>query len=334
MKYIKKNAKKYIVMIIIVISMLCGCGKNVTNNTINGKWVPKKDITIICGYGAGGSTDLFARIIAEQLEKRWNVNVIVKNVEGGSGTVGTTECYYSSADGYTVFISNGATITQSKLGEVEWNYDEFTNIAKVIDEDEILCVNGDSNITSLDDLIRLCNEKPGQISIGVAGVGGFTYLAAQRFIKEFELDVKIVAYNSGSEAVTAVMGGFVDFCIQQPAEVYSGISSGRLKGIAIMSEKRHNNEVLADIPTMIEQGYDFQTYQWRGISAPTNLPINVVEEWSAVIDEICSDEEFINKVDEILYARVNLLKLNDMSKFMDDENQWIKNVMKDLDMLE
>lgn len=335
MKLIKGNIiKKYGILFVLIISFLCGCADLDNESGTSQKWTPDKDVTIICGYGAGGSTDLFARLVAEELEKRWNVSVIVKNIEGGSGAVGTTECYYAKPDGYTVFISNGATITQSVLGEVEWKYSDFTNIAKIIDEDEILCVKGDSDIHSINDLINLCNEDSGKISIGVAGAGGFTYLAAQRFIKEFELDVKVVAYNSGSETVTAVMGGFVDFCIQQPAEVYSGIKSERLRGIAIMTDGRHDSEILKDVPTITEQGYDLLTYQWRGISAPGGLPDNVTDEWTAAISDICEDKEFEKKVNEVLFARISLLTAEEMNVFMDNESQWIRDVMLDLGMLE
>lgn len=321
-----------IVLMMILVLGLCACGNKVKGINTD-TWKPNKTVTIICGYGVGGSSDLFARIVAKELSEYWGVEVIVKNVEGASGAIGTTECFYSKPDGYTVFVSNGATITQSVQGEVEWKYSDFTNIAKLIDEDEILCVSSSSNINSLGDLISICKKNPGKMSIGVAGVGGYTYLAAQRFIEEQNLDVKVVAYNSGAEVVTAVMGGFVDFCIQQPAELYSGIKSKKLKPISIMAIDRHSNAVLSGIRTAREQDVDFVMNQWRGISAPAHISDKVKVEWVNALKYITKSKNFVSDVENILHARVSLICDSDFKAFLDEENTWVRNIMKEIGLV-
>lgn len=333
----KKFVKRIVsgMIFLLIVSFLCACANNNVNiDTNSGNWKPTKTVTIICGYGVGGSSDLFARILAKELSGYWNVNVVVNNIEGASGAVGTTQCFNAVPDGYTVFVSNGATITQSVQREFDWSYLDFTNIAKIIDEDEILCVSNSSGIDSLDKLIKLCKEKPGKVSIGVAGVGGYTYLAAERFIKEYNLDVKVVPYNSGAEVVSAVMGGFVDFCIQQPAELYSGIESEKLKAIVIMAEDRHISTVLNNIPTSKEQNADFVMKQWRGISAPRNLPDEVKSEWMNALHEISLKESFRNDVDSILHARVDLICGSEFDGFLDEENAWIEITMKDIGLVD
>ena len=325
-----------IITIALMMTLVLGisaCGNKVKDTDAD-NWKPKKTVTIICGYGVGGSSDLFARIAAKELSEYWGVDVIVKNVEGASGAIGTTECFYSKPDGYTVFVSNGATITQSVEGEVKWKYSDFTNIAKVIDEDEILCVSSSSNINSLKELISLCEKNPGKMSIGVAGVGGYTYLAAERFIKEQNIDVKVVSYNSGAEVVTAVMGGFVDFCIQQPAELYSGIKSKKLKPISIMAIDRHSNAVLSDIKTAREQDVDFVMNQWRGISAPAHVSDKVKAEWINALKHITNSKHFVSNVENILHARVNLMCDSDFKAFLDEEYTWVKNIMKEIGLVE
>lgn len=231
--------------VLIICLLFGGCSKdNAITSSMQGEWKPNKNITIICGYGVGGSTDIFARTLAKHLSNYWGVDVTVKNIQGASGATATSKFYKTSPDGYTVLVSNGATITQSAFGNVEWTYNDFTNIAKIIDEDEILCVKANSNISNLHELIDKCKRNEGQVSIGVAGAGGYTYLAAIKLIKDLDLNVKIITYDSGAEAVNAVVGGFVDFCMQQPAEVISGIESGKLHALAIMSEERHNHPVM------------------------------------------------------------------------------------------
>ena len=327
--------KRIITITLMIVSVLglCACESN-TVDSGSETWKPDRTVTIICGYGVGGSSDLFARIVAKELSEYWGVDVIVKNVEGASGAIGTTECFYSIPDGYTVFVSNGATITQSVQGEVEWNYSDFTNIARVIDEDEILCVSSSSNINSLKELISLCKKKPREMSIGVAGVGGYTYLAAERFIEEQDLDVKVVAYNSGAEVVSAVMGGFVDFCIQQPAELYSGIESKKLKPISIMAKERHSNSMLSDIKTAREQDVDFVMTQWRGISAPANIPDEVKTEWINALTYISESESFASDVENILHTKVSLVCDSEFDSFLDEENSWVENIMREIGLVE
>lgn len=320
----------------LVLSMSAFCGCNVSNENVEGNneiWRPQKTVTIICGYGVGGSSDLFARVVAKNLSEYWGVDVIVSNIEGASGAIGTSQCYVAAPDGYTVVVSNGATLTQSALAETEWTYQDFTNIAKIIDEDEILCVKSSSDISDINDLVLLCNKNPGKISVGVAGVGGFTYLAAQKFIRDMNIDVKVIPYDSGAETISAVMGEYVDFCMQQPAEVCSGIESRKIKGISIMSNKRHENKIFSNIKTSGEQNIEFLTNQWRGISAPKNLPDNIKEGWINAIKNISESERFKCEINDTLIARMNVLYGDDMDKFMDEQYKWIYPLMKELSLV-
>lgn len=196
-----------------------------------------------------------------------------------------------------------------------------------------MCVKSDSQFNSMSEFISYCKEHPGEVSIGFAGVGGFTYLAAQKFIADMGIDVKTVAYDSGSEVVTAVMGGFVDFCMQQPAELASGLESGALKCLATMSDEHHPSELLASVPTSKEEGFEFITTQWRGISAPGDLPENIKEGWLTALKAVADDPDFQNDATNSLLARVNPLFGSDMDEFMDADYKWIEPLMQQLGLI-
>lgn len=350
MKHILKQTLAFALSVSLCAALLASCsgptggqkstGGNSTDPKPNssgtasepGVWVPTEDVTILCGYSAGGSTDLFARLTAQYLSDYWGVNVIVDNVTGGSGAVAMTQCLQSPADGLTVTISNGASLTLSASGNVDWMYSDFTNLAKVIDEDELLCVRSDSKFTSMKELIDYCLEHPNEVSIGFAGVGGFTYLAAQKFISDMGIQVKTVAYDSGSEVVTAVMGSFVDFCMQQPAELSSGLESGAVKCLATMSQGRHPSELLSSAPTSQEEGFDFVTTQWRGFSAPGNLPEDIKAGWIAALEAVMADPEYQADVTDTLLARVSPVLGADMDAFMDSDYAWIQPLMEELNL--
>lgn len=335
-----KNLFKRIICLLTVVAltMVCfvGCeekpNKSVNSNSNSGSNFPNKSINMIVGYGAGGSTDIFARLVAKYLEQKWNVSVVVNNVTGGSGAVGFTQALQQTADGYTVTISNGASLTLSESGNVDWKYNDFDNLAKMIDEDEVLLVSKDCPYNSLEEFIEAAKANPKSLSVGFAGLGGFTHLAAAKFINDMGIEVNNIGYNSGSEAVVAVLGGFVDFCQQQPAEFAAQFEAGELKALGIMSKERHPSELLSGIPTSKEQGIDFLVSQWRGISAPKGLPEDVRKIWEDTLAEIAADPEFQKEVEETLLSRVNCITGEEFESFMDSEAAWIAPLLKELGM--
>lgn len=289
-----------------------------------------KNINMIVGYSAGGSTDIFARLVAKYVEQKWGCTVVVQNVTGGSGAVGFQQCLDSAADGYTVTISNGASLTLSESGNYDWTYKDFDNLAKIIDEDELLCVKADAPYNDLNEFVEYAKANPGKMTVGFAGLGGFTHLAAAKFIHDMGVEVNNIGYDSGSEAVTAVLGGFVDFCQQQPAETASTLESGDLKALAIMSTERHPSELLANVPTAKEQGVDFLVAQWRGISAPKGLPTEARTAWETCLAEIAADPAFQAEVESTLLSRVNCVTGQEFEDWMDSEAAWIGPLMDEL----
>lgn len=324
----RKNTK--IIAFLLVLSMISiaisGCGKS-KNTSAEEEW-PKKDITIIVGYGPGGSTDTFARLLAKQLEKEFGRSVIVSNVAGGGGAVGYAQTLASKADGYTVVVSNGSLLTLGGIGDVDYTFEDFDNIGRVIVEDEAICVSKDSSFETINDLVNYAKENPGKLKVGFAGLGGFTHLASMQFLKTAEIEVDPVGYGSGSEAVAALMGGFVDMIIQQPGEIYSQYKGGELNILATIGTERH--PLLSEIPTCKEEGIDLELYQWRGISAPKGIPMNAKIAWINAIEKAIEDPEFNKEVQEVLLANKKLLIDKDFETWLDFESKWINPLIEEL----
>ncbi|MBR0597589.1 tripartite tricarboxylate transporter substrate binding protein [Clostridiales bacterium BAD-6] len=326
-----------IMTITLLAAVLAGCSsKKEAGGDAKAQSVefPTKSINMIVGYSAGGSTDIFARLVAKYLEDLWGQTVVVTNVNGGGGAIGFTQTLQNKPDGYTVTISNGASLTIGASGNVDFTYQDFDNLGRMIIEDEVLLVSKDSPYTSLQDLIEDAKTNPGKLKVGFAGLGGFTHLAAAKFINDTGMKVGNIGYGSGSEAVVGVMGDFVDFCMQQPGEFASQFEAGELKALAIMSDERHPSDALANIPTAKEQGVDFATYQWRGISAPKGLPEEVKTKWEEALTEIANNPEFQAEVEEILLARVDCITGDEFESWLDSEDAWISPLMKELGLTE
>ena len=329
----KKNCKRAFIilaalMLLLVVSGCSGKSSGAAKNKAAESVWPEKDINIIVGYGPGGSTDTFARILAKYLAPVLGKNVIVSNVPGGGGAVGYTNTLTSKADGYTVVVSNGSLLTLGGIGDVDFGYSNFDNIGRVIVEDETICVGKNATWKSVSELVEYAKANPGKLKVGFAGMGGFTYLAANKFIKSVGIDVRGVGYGSGSEAVAGLLGGFVDFIVQQPGEIYSQYEAGELKVLGIMGDER--NPLLSEVPTCKEGGFDLELYQWRGISAPKGVPENVKATWIDALNKVNSNEEFKKEIQKVLLANTKCITGNEFETWLKKEAEWIYPLIEDL----
>ncbi len=308
-----------------------GDAGDVVEETPSIDW-PKKSINIIVPYNAGGSTDVFARILATELEPILGQPVVVTNVAGGGGAVGFANTLASEADGYTVTVSNGASLTLGGIGNVDFEYDDFDNLARVIVEDLVIGVHKDAPWDSVQELIEYGQANPGELKYGFAGLGGFTHLASSQFIKTADIEVEGVGYGGGSEAVAALLGGFVDVIAQQPAEILAQYEAGEFKALAVMGENRH--PLFEDVPTLAEEGLDLQLYQWRGISGPKGMPEEVKEIWMNAMKEASQTEEFKKQVTEVLASDINYIQGQEFDEWLDKEAAWIYPLIEELGLQE
>lgn len=329
----KKTKRIMVLMLVSVLVLMSavGCSNQQANedneSEANVAW-PEKSLNIIVGYGAGGSTDTFARILAKHLEPVVGQPIVVSNVPGGGGAVGYNQTLTSDPDGYTVVVSNGSLLTLGGIGNVDFGYDSFDNIARVIVEDETVCVNKDSQFETVSEMVEYAKAHPSELKVGFAGIGGFTYLAANQFITSTGIEVESVGYSSGSEAVAGLLGGFVDFIVQQPGEIYSQYKGGELKVLATMGSERH--PLLLEVPTCQEEGLDLELYQWRGISAPQGVSDDVKEAWYKALNEVQQSEEFQSEITEVLLANTNYMQGEEFESWLKSESEWIYPLIESL----
>lgn len=330
-----RKSKKFITFIALVLMVtvvFVGCSSDTPapgNNEaeVTEAW-PQGNLNIIVGYGPGGSTDTFARIVAKYLKEKTGQAVVVTNVEGGGGAVGYTQTLTSKPDGNTVVVSNGSLMTLGGAGNVDFGYEDFDNLARVVVEEELVVVGKDAPWNNVNELVEYAKENPGNLKVGFAGMGGFTHLAASQFLKSVGIEVEGVGYGSGSEAVAGLLGGFVDMIVQQPGEVYAQYEAEELKILALMGEER--TSFLEGIPTLKEEGIDLVLNQWRGLSAPKGIPEAAKEGWINVLDKIQQNPEFQKEVQEVLLANTNCIAGDEFEGWLKSEADWIYPLIEEL----
>jgi len=251
---------------------------------------PRKPITIIVPYGAGGSTDNFVRALAGPLKKAFDTHVVVRNIAGGGGAVGTMIALAYPADGYTVTITSNALYTLQGLGNIRFKTEDFDYIARVATEPYVLAVKTKEEWNTLANFTQSAIKET--VTLGYAGVGSSTHIMAEAISKELGINAKLIPFDGGSAAVAATLGDHIDGVVLTPAGIASGVESGKLTAIAMTGKSKQ----LPNVSLFVEEGYAIDTLQWRGIAAPIGLDPEVKAKWVEVVNEAIKDENFITAV--------------------------------------
>lgn len=210
---------------------------------------PKKSITMIVPYGAGGTTDLAGRQLAIQLEKQLGQSITVVNQPGASGAVGCQTVLDAPSDGYTVLFTAESLGTQRVMELSKMSYNDFRPIMVTVNDPKVVVVNKDSKYQTLQELVDDIKARPGQVKMSYTGPGGSGHV--QSLIYEAAgLKAALTAYTSGSDCIVAVLGNQVDFTNSNYSSVASYIDSGELRLLAVSSSARIAK--YPDVPTFAE----------------------------------------------------------------------------------
>lgn len=229
---------------------------------------PQGPVTLTVGQAAGGSTDLIARALGEGMSEDLGQTVAVVNQPGANGAVATKEVAGKEADGHELVLLNASLITITPLAVSEDEAVDLENldvIKGLSQDDYVLVASAESGLESLEDI-----QDAESLTYGTTGVGTGSQLAQAILFAEAGVDGTEVPFDSGSPALTAVMGNQVQVATIQLGEAKPQIDAGTVTPILTFSSER--NEFLPDTPTATEAGYDIPVSQYRALAAPKGLP--------------------------------------------------------------
>lgn len=239
---------------------------------------PEKPITIIVPAAPGGTTDMSARLISEKLAKNLGTSVVVENRAGAAGIIGSQELLRAKPDGYTLIMGNIGpnAINYSMYKDLPYKPEDFAPITLVISVPNVLVVNAESPAKSVKDLIGMMKDKPQGGTFGSSGVGQSPHLSGELFKQRAGIEATHIAYKGAGPAVTALLGNQFDFMIDNLPSSLSFIQAGKLRALAVTSDKRVPE--LPDVPTMAEAGVpDMVVTAWFGLLAPKGTPQDVID---------------------------------------------------------
>ena len=235
---------------------------------------PTRPIRAIVPYTAGSATDVTARVILNQLSNGLGQPIVVENRVGAGGTIGTSAVAKADPDGYTILVQSSALTIAPAIYQ-NLTYDTARDLAPVTPlgiSPNVLIISPSRGIKTVHELVSAAKAKPGSLTFASAGVGTNTHLSAERFRLRAGFEAVHVAFKGGSEAITEVMAGRVDFAFLPIGIVLSHIREGKLAALAVNGPKRAS--ALPDVPTTLETGFtdcDYPTF------VPARTPRDIVD---------------------------------------------------------
>ena len=308
---------------------MAACGDSASSG--DAEDYPAGDITMVVAYAAGGPTDLAGRAVAKQFEKDLGVSVVVENLEGASGAVGSAKVINSKPDGLTLGTTTASAISRvPTIEKVGFEAGDGTPIGVVTESPGIFFVNEDSPYQTFEDLLADAKKRPGKITVGAAGAQTPQAVELLRMGSEYDTEFKLVPFQGDAPALTGLLGDNVDVIIPSYNEqVRAQHEAGKIRPLAVMGPER--KEYLGDVPTLAESGFDDLTY---GISsfiviAPKDTPEAIVTKLEDSLEAALEDPATRKAAGE-LNIPAEFIGSEELQQKIDDEVETLTPILKQL----
>ena len=234
---------------------------------------PERPVTLVVPFAAGGATDTLARQFAERMARGARQPIVVENVAGAGGTVGTARVAKAKPDGYTFLVGHMGYMAAAATLYKQLPYDpvhDFDAVARFPDTPLVL-ICGRGRHRDIRALMEHARANPGKVNLGNAGVGSTGHLVGALFASGLKADVVHVAYKGNAPAITDIMGGQIDCMFDQSNTALAQVRGEKVNALATTARERLPQ--LPQVPTLAESGLaDFEAATWYGIYAPRGTP--------------------------------------------------------------
>ncbi|MFD2142919.1 Bug family tripartite tricarboxylate transporter substrate binding protein [Ancylobacter oerskovii] len=265
---------------------------------------PSRNVSIIVPYSAGGATDILARKIAEGLTNELGRTVIVDNRAGAGGILGTTLAANAKPDGYTLFFGQVSShgIVPNLAASLKYDpVKSFEPIIFIASIPNILVVNKDLPVNSVDELIAYAKANPDKLNYASSGIGASTHLSGEMFKSQAGISMTHIPFPGSAQAITSVMGGQTQIMFDNMPSAYQHVLSGGLKALAVTTKNR--SPAAPDIPTVAEAATKadlskFEATSWFGLFAPAGTPAEVITRVNTSVNDLLKKPEIIKFIND------------------------------------
>jgi tripartite-type tricarboxylate transporter receptor subunit TctC len=289
---------------------------------------PAKPVRLIIPFPPGGSNDVVGRAIGQQLGERLGHSVVIDNLGGAGGIIGTNEAAKAAPDGYTLLLISVAFPTSIAFNRLPQDMmKSFDPVAMLGSGPALLVVPASSPANSVGDLLNLLRQRPGALNAAAAGIGSFQHMATELFRLQSKTNFVIVQYKGGGPALTDTIAGQVQFNLGSLVQMMPHVRSGKLKALGVSGAKR--NAAMPDVPTIAEAGVPgYEVSNWWGILSPAGTPQPVLDRLYKEINVILDSPE-TRKRFELEGAEVIRMRPAEITSFVAKETEQWTRVVKE-----
>jgi tripartite-type tricarboxylate transporter receptor subunit TctC len=255
---------------------------------------PNKPIHVITTSSAGGISDIFMRVLGEEMHKSLGQPIIIDNRPGGAGNIAARACTEAAPDGYTICIINADVMiyNQYLFKNLPFDPEKLTPIINLFHLIQVLVINSDLKAKSVNELIATSREKPGTLSYLTASIPCVVYMDSLK--KEKGADWVRVPFKGGGEATNAILGGSTPIGLIGLGNVISNIQAGKMTALALVNNIR--TPLLPETPTLADLGYKGAPSQtWYGLFAPIGTPRPIIDRIAGEVKRVFADKDFVEK---------------------------------------
>jgi len=256
---------------------------------------PNRPIRVFTTSSAGGISDVFMRVLGDQLRGSLGQPLIIENKPGGAGNNGARACAEATADGYTICIINADPLIYNQFLYKNIPFDPekgLTPIVNLFHLIQVLVVNSSLNAKTVDELVAVSKAKPGTLNYLTASVPLVVYM--DRLHNEKGADWVRVPFRGGGEAVTAILSGTTPIGLFGLGNVVAHLKSGKMTALALVNNIR--TPLLPDVPTLADLGYKgAPSRTWYGLFVPTGTPKPIVDKLHDAVVKVFADKAFVDK---------------------------------------
>lgn len=261
---------------------------------------PERPVRMVVPFAPGGSTDIFARLVAAKMSEDLGQQIVVDNKPGAGGNIGAEAVARSAPEGYTLLVGTPGPLTINPNLMKSMPYDparDLVGVGQIVNVQSVLVVNPATGIASVHELIDRARAQPGKLSYASPGLGSSPNLAMELFAAQAGIRIESIQYKSDSQALTDVMSGQVPIMIANIAGVLPHIRSGKLRALAVAGPRR--SALLPDVPTVSEAGLaGYAVTGWAGLLAPAGTPSPVIEQLNRALNKALAAPDVVAKIEQ------------------------------------
>ncbi len=261
---------------------------------------PTRPITVVVPFPAGGPSDVVARIVVDGMSKHLGQSMVIENVGGAGGTLGSGRVATADADGYTLLAGSMGSHVAAPVLTPNVRYDserDFIPIGITADAPAVIVARGDFPAKNMKEFVAYVKANGDKVKQAHGGVGSSSHMACLLFNTEAGLKPTPVAYKGTGPAMNDLLGGHVDFLCEQSVSVAGQVRSGKVKAFGISSAGKI--DALPQVPAAKDGGVNFQMNVWSGIFAPKGTPKPVVDRLAAALDKALDDPSVVKKLNDL-----------------------------------